>query len=350
MTDYPTWSSAEQALKAAATKRDSDGHGFALTVGDQLQQARFDRILSRVFADGEQSGWLLKGGTGLLARIPDARRTQDVDLAASTDDLDEAIADLERRVNVDLGDHLRFELVRTKETGQGQTQPGVLTRQVVFACVTGRKRIGEIKIDVVVGPAPTGTVETLDPVSRLELIRPLPSNPYRLYPLADQVAEKVCATMNPNYPGGLPSSRVKDLVDLVIIARTQTVDLRELQLAIATQRIRSRIAPFEQLIVPEGWRTRYRALAASTPAAAELADIDEALHLVNKLVEPALESTRIDDQLTWHPGRGWLQRDAAAESPLSGAARPEEAHEGEIWVRPHIRDGKPVRGHWRSPR
>ena len=59
------------------------------------------------------------------------------------------------------------------------------------------------------------------------------SYPYRLYPVADQVADKVCATIA-DY-SGRPSSREKDLVDLVVIAVTQTVDAVSLRQAIATE-------------------------------------------------------------------------------------------------------------------
>jgi hypothetical protein len=47
-------------------ERDGAGHeGY----GD-WRQARFDRFLSRVFAKGERSEWLLKGGMSMLARVP----------------------------------------------------------------------------------------------------------------------------------------------------------------------------------------------------------------------------------------------------------------------------------------
>jgi hypothetical protein len=47
---------------------------------------------------------------------------------------------------------------------------------------------------------------------------------------------KVRATMDTQYPGGKRSTRVKDLVDLVVIAHTQTVDLDELRVSIASKR------------------------------------------------------------------------------------------------------------------
>ncbi|MEU4314238.1 hypothetical protein [Nocardia sp. NPDC024068] len=65
MTDrsgYPDWRSLELAIKVAAEKAARDaGPGIsAATIDAQIRQARFDRFLSRVFADGEQSEWLLR--------------------------------------------------------------------------------------------------------------------------------------------------------------------------------------------------------------------------------------------------------------------------------------------------
>lgn len=347
---YSNWQGVEQAMKAAAAaSASSSGAG----VGDLLVRARFDRFLSRVFAAGESSGWLLKGGTSILARVPEARHTQDLDLAASQATLDEAVEDLRIRVQRDYGDHLSFELVSVRATGQGDTQPDVQTRQVTFACFAGsggaRKRFGEVKVDLVVGPPPTGDVEVVEPAARLQLARPLQSVPYRLFPLVDQIAEKVCATMSRAYPGGRPSSRVKDLVDLVVIARTQTVPLRPLQLAIATQQIHSRLEPFEQLVIPEGWGKRYQAMATMTPPAAAVPTVDGASELMGAFLTPALAPGRAPDAIAWRLDRGWVDSAELAEPalPAEDAAAPGD---GDVWVRSHTRAGHPIAGHWRSRR
>ncbi|MDQ2670876.1 MAG: nucleotidyl transferase AbiEii/AbiGii toxin family protein [Gemmatimonadota bacterium] len=346
---YSNWQGVEQAMKAAAASSASrSGAG----VGDLLVRARFDRFLSRVFAEGESSGWLLKGGTSILARVSDARHTQDLDLAASQASLDEAVEDLRARVQRDYGDHLSFELVSVRATGLGDTQPDVQTRQVTFACFAGsgaaRKRFGEVKVDLVVGPPPVGDVEVVEPAARLQLARPLQSAPYRLFPLVDQVAEKVCATMSRAYPGGRPSSRVKDLVDLVVIGRTQTVPLRPLQLAIATQQIRSRLDPFEQLVIPEGWEKRYQAMAAMTPPAAAVPTVESAGELMGSFLTPALAPGRAADGIAWRLDRGWVPAaELAVSQPPADAAA---AEAGDVWVRPHTRGGNPIAGHWRSRR
>ena len=108
----------------------------AASVDAQIRQARFDRFLSRVFAEGERSEWLLKGGMSMLARVPRSRTTKDVDLAAlRASDLAEAERALAALAEADLGDHLTFRLIRSTPTGLGENQPGVATRRYVFACI-----------------------------------------------------------------------------------------------------------------------------------------------------------------------------------------------------------------------
>jgi hypothetical protein len=78
---YGDWRSLELAIKDAAKKaaRQAGPGTSAASVDAQIRQARFDRFLSRVFAEGEQSEWLLKGGMSMLARVPRSRTTKDVD-------------------------------------------------------------------------------------------------------------------------------------------------------------------------------------------------------------------------------------------------------------------------------
>jgi hypothetical protein len=101
---YGSWTAIAQAIKAAATRARAEGV-TSQDVAAQIAQARQDRFLSRVFADGAQPDWLLKGGGAMLARVPHTRATKDVDLAARIGDLDEAQAALERAAGRQLDDH-----------------------------------------------------------------------------------------------------------------------------------------------------------------------------------------------------------------------------------------------------
>lgn len=343
---YRDWAGIAQAIKSAAAKAVKEGHTREDLSG-QIMRARNDRFLSRVFADGEDSEWLLKGGTAMLARVPKTRSTKDLDLASTgTGDLDEAQAALEHAASRDLDDHLRFDLTAVRATGLGENQPGVQTRRLVFTCFdskTGRK-VGDVPIDLVVGPPPVGRVETRHPAGRLELSRPLAVAPYRLFPIPDQVAEKVCATMM-SY-AGQPSSRTKDLVDLVVIARTQTVDLRELQLAIASKRALSRIEPFNALTFPPGWERPYAQLAKTTAPVGEITSFKDATALAKQLVDPALDPVPVGEH-TWVPGSGWQEGPPPAE--VDDVER-DETGGGLVHVQRHVRASGPVTEHVRSPR
>lgn len=135
----------------------------------------------------------------MLARVPRSRTTKDVDLASQkAADLAEAEKSLVGLVDVDLGDHLTFRLIRSTPTGLGENQPGLATRRYIFACidVDHDTQIDTVHVDVVVvvRPPPVGRPEMVEPANRLHLRRPLVTHPYRLYPAADHMADKVCET------------------------------------------------------------------------------------------------------------------------------------------------------------
>ncbi len=85
------------------------------------------------------------------------------------------------------------------------------TRRYSFACIDAdhHTQIDTVVVDVVVGPPPVGRPEVVEPANRLYLRQPLITFPYRLYPVVDQIADKVCAAMDAQYPGGKRSSRVR---------------------------------------------------------------------------------------------------------------------------------------------
>ncbi|MBT0770179.1 nucleotidyl transferase AbiEii/AbiGii toxin family protein [Kineosporia sp. J2-2] len=306
---YRDWRSLELAIKDAAKKaaREAGPGVSAAGVDAQIRQARFDRFLTRVFAKGQDSEWMLKGGMSMLARVPRSRTTKDMDLATQhAADLATAEQALVELAALDLGDHLTFQLIRSSPTGLGDNQPGVETRRYVFACLDADygTQIDTVTVDVVVGPPPVATPEIVEPANRLRLRRPLVTHPYRLYPVADQIADKVCATMDSSYPGGRRSSRVKDLVDLVVLARTQHVELAELRRAIDAKRRLSNIEPFHHFDVPDEWASTYPATARGVPIAAEYS-VRTATALVASLIDPALAAS---------PGTGaWNPRVTAWE-------------------------------------
>lgn len=104
---YLTARGVEAAIKEAAKKAAQADP--SIDTSKRIQLEYFNRFLSRIFSEGEDSEWVLKGGAGVLARIPSTRSTRDIDLYRQGFSLDQALEDLRRLASADLGDHFRFE-------------------------------------------------------------------------------------------------------------------------------------------------------------------------------------------------------------------------------------------------
>jgi len=237
----------------------------------------------------------------MLARVPSARSTVDVDLFRESRSIDAALDDLRRLAAVDLGDFFRFEYRDHASAVGGDQQTYTEGYSVRFDVYLGVKRKDQLHVDLVVNVLTTGVAETASPAASLDLPK-LSSHPYRLYPVVDQIADKVCATLM-RY-NGRPSSREKDLVDLVVLAVTQDVNAGNLRRALeAEARNRSLALPAE-FTVPAAWGARYAKLAAPLPACSEYRTVDTATALMRSFLDPVLVG-RVD-QLTWHHDlRGW---------------------------------------------
>jgi hypothetical protein len=289
---YGTARGVEASIKAAAKKAAAEDP--SLDTNKRIQLEYFNRFLSRIFSEGVTSDWVLKGGTGMLARIPSTRSTRDVDLYRQGFSLDQALVDLKRLTEVDLGDHFRFEYAGHEEAIGAETQPYTEGYRVSFNVFIGAMARGSLHVDLAVGAGMTAQVTTNAPASTLELPK-LVSYPYRLYPVVDQIADKVCATMN-LYDGRV-SSREKDLVDLVVLAATQDIDGAALSFAIDTERRRRQM-------VPNSWGRGYTKLSRSVPHCADYRTVTEASELVARLIDPAL--TGHAEGKSWsHEARDW---------------------------------------------
>src|ERR1035438_6344442 len=86
---------------------------------------------------------------------------------------------------------------------------------------------------------------------------------YRAYPLVDHVADKVAATIERHGSGGMPSTRFRDLVDLVAIARGASVDATAQAAALTSEARRRGLALPDRFDVPDRqmWEEGYRAPA-----------------------------------------------------------------------------------------
>ena len=115
-------------------------------------------------------------------------------------------------------------------------------------------------------------------------------------PSSDQIADKYSAIVS-TY-SGRPSTRYRDLVDLVLIAQTQRVDAGLLREALNGEHRRRGLASGEALKLPSpAWREGYEKIARATPDF-PLLDADDAIELVRRLVEPNAEGQIVGQ---WNP-------------------------------------------------
>jgi hypothetical protein len=112
------------------------------------------------------------------------------------------------------------------------------------------------------------------------------------------------------YAGGRPSTRVKDLVDVVVIASTSAIDAAKLSEAITVifDRRAEHKVPGALAEPPVDWATPWRRLARELPASD---DITQGYRVAVALFDPILARTVATG--TWRPSEGWrLECDAPA--------------------------------------
>lgn len=303
---YNTSASFRTALKdrfSAMAKGDD-----RYTVSELQRQFAYDRALARLFTADDADRWVLKGAGALLARLERARHSKDIDLYYDEQSTaaHEAVSALRLALNRDIGDHFQFEvtkIVPLQEEAKGS--------RVHVQARLGPKIYAGFHIDVVVGTAMSGQPDLVAPLTSLQidgLVRP----PYRAFPLADHVADKFCAIITGHsQPGAVnSSSRIKDLVDIALIAGTQEVSGSGLRAAVLAGTAHRNLPIPDTFAVPDerSWRKGYPAAAADAPA--PVPNYDEACQLAASLLNPILQGQvpgRWDPTTaSWSPADGYL--------------------------------------------
>jgi predicted nucleotidyltransferase component of viral defense system len=247
--------------------RDSINHRLANVAAErQIAPDRvrrhfvFQRILVRLSAT---DGWVLKGGFALEVRLGlQARATKDLDLAM-LDDADGAeVQDrLLDALEVDAGDGLTFQVSAPRALAQDEAgNPGW---KFTVTSYLGGKVFAPLRVDVVARNAEiagaVGAIEVRPPI----LPERLSSTAMPAIDVAQHAAEKFHA-MARTYGGDRPSSRVKDLVDVVLLAEAGLLPHPGLPNRLRTVwKIRDGGPPPAQLPdLPASWADDYAAMAS----------------------------------------------------------------------------------------
>lgn len=242
----------------------------------------FSRLLARLLAVAPDR-WVLRGGLAMDYRFGSrVRTTKDMDLASIGDE-EAATEDLIAAQAVELGDYFNFEINRT---GQLDEMDGARAVRYHVRCLLAGRLFEEVVIDVgfdlpkgwdpelIEGPDILSFAD-IDPVEAPTL------------PLELQVAEKVHAYTRSYGASGASSTRVKDLIDLVLIATGATLDAATLARALKEtfEHRGQHDVPTSLPEPPTHWATPYGVLAREVDLPPDLA---EAFRVGSAMLDPVL--------------------------------------------------------------
>ncbi len=260
---YVTATAFRTALETRLRQRAGDSQ---TSLGRLRRRVAFERLLARLFRD-EPSPWLLKGGYALELRLGNtARATRDLDLGVPNPELlvigsesigvalREALADVAER---DLSDWFEFAVGATMVDLDGP--PGGGGRYPLNCRLDGRV-FAQFHVDVALGDGVADAPEDLEGHDFLAFAGIPPARPVVL-PAAQHFAEKIHAYTFPWRDR--PNTRVRDLVDLVLLIDTGLLEPVATVAALQLTFARRAMHPLPAVLPPppEDWSTPFAALA-----------------------------------------------------------------------------------------
>jgi len=279
--------SVDERLRIYARKT-----GTPLTV--VRRQAALERLIVRL-GRAAPNRWALKGGLALDTRLGGrARASMDMD-ADHVQGAKAARADLLAATEVDLGDYFEFAITGSRGLREGDLD---LATRFRLECSVGGVRFEVLQADVTLAPPDVWEVERAQRPGLLASVGLGPID-VLLVPLERQVAEKLHAYTR-TYGEGRGSTRVRDLVDFLLIRTFERVDAQRLRDAIqrtfenrATHPVPGRVPP-----PPGDWQRAYRVEAERVGITSE---VTEAHRLVGAWLDVVLGETA---EGTWNPEQG----------------------------------------------
>ena len=264
----------------------------------QLQrQFAYDRLLERLYLTDQD--WIVKGATALLARDIGVRGSLDIDIYRQPAH-EQAESDLRAAAAADIGDWFRFELGNSQVMDNATRGARIPVSAYVGATQWAKFHIDLVGADVKM----TGVPEDVPSLARVAM-PDVEQHGYRAYPLVDHIADKIAAIFQRYGPTRTPSTRYRDLVDLVAITTSASVPADAQMAALGSELQRRDLRTPSQFDVPSRdlWERGYGAAATNSLLPIALT-LDEALDVVRPFAEPLFNGTAGG---TWDPvARAWI--------------------------------------------
>jgi hypothetical protein len=250
----------------------------------------FDRFLSRLFSHS-LGKWVVKGGFALQLRLgANARTTKDIDLLA-LGEATKIYRHLREAGAIDLGDWFAFEVMDTPHADIDDI--GGL-RYRLHSLLDGRT-FERFHIDVGIGDPLLSPVEYLEIPALLAFAGIEPTS-VPCYPITQQIAEKYHAYTRPHVSGA--SSRVKDFVDMLLLAGMGPVDSKRLRQAIIVtfEDRKTHILPVRVPLPSRDWGRPFQKMA--NEVGLEFASLLDAGEALRQFIEPPLGTETL---IRWNP-------------------------------------------------
>ena len=164
----------------------------------------FERLMARL---GPR--WVLKGGYAIQIRTDKARTTQDVDLFVADTSYDDIEKVLRQDLNQNLDDYFEFVIAEPAIIGAGEQSLRFQVTSRLAGRVFERFHVDVGYTDPLIEP-----IDLLTPPNFLDFAK-VEVSTIPCYSIYQHIAEKVHAIARPRTS---ESSRVKDLVDLVLFS------------------------------------------------------------------------------------------------------------------------------------
>lgn len=239
----------------------------------------------------QHEGWVLKGGTHIFCRCRNARSTLDLDIFRQGDkDIQMSVDALRSLMNNATIGRYRFKIGEA-ERGTGEHLPVArVTVKVHDGATTVEQFNIDVSADIVLNDEPKMVA-----VGRGDSAI-LPGYPnrilVRLYPIENQIADKLCA-MYSTFSSAV-STRYRDLYDLAVMVDQVDFNSQILLESLRTQERARRMKLPEAFVEPApGWAKSYDAAMSKAHGAVEpFSSYQQAAKTVARALNPSLKALR----------------------------------------------------------